>query len=295
MRSIDWSVDPGRAGGKLYYFLRNEAKLSSRMITSLKHVPGSIMVNGEPSFTTRILCPGDVVRVIFPPSVPDYEPVDGALNVVFEDDDILVIDKPAGLAVHPTHNHQGDTLANLCAAHLLSQGKDPVFRAVGRLDKNTSGLLLAATTRYSASLLNADVDKRYCALVTGVFEGSGTINAPIIRPDPMLSIRSVGDGGLPAVTHWTSLATDGRVSLLDIRLETGRTHQIRVHFAHIGAPLLGDSMYGAPDLSAYYPDVKRAALHCCYMEFTHPVLHNIHRFFADLPEDMYKTVELFTK
>lgn len=286
MRHIEWTIPPEYSGRKLLTFLRGEAGLSSRLTVSLKHVDDGILVNGVHARTVDIVRAGDIVAVNLPDSAPEYLPGGEKPDVLYENEDVLVINKPAGIAVHPSHNHQGDTIANMTAAYLACEGRDTVFRAVGRLDKNTSGALVCALNPYSAARLTGKISKQYLAVACGCYEGEGTIDKPIIRPDPMKTLRAVGGGGLPAVTHWKAVATDGRVTLLRIVLETGRTHQIRVHFAAMGTPLLADEMYGAPDLRLYYPGVMRTALHCMTVAFDAPVGGERLVIDAPLPDDL---------
>ncbi len=240
-----------------------------------------MLLDGEPVRTIDRLRAGAVLTLNLPQDKSTAEPQAADFEVVYEDDDILVINKPAGLAMHPTHNHQGDTLANAVAYYLTQKGKDAVFRVAGRLDKGTSGLVVCALHKMAASKLNGNYDKTYLAIVEGKYEGCGTIDAPIIRPDPMKTLRAVGEGGEEAITHWTSLGCNGSLSLLEITLETGRTHQIRVHFASQGTPLAGDEMYsGSTD------KIGRHALHCSKLEMPHPVTNKKMVFSAPLPQDM---------
>ena len=223
---------------------------------------------------------GDILAVNIPEDNNDIEPVEYPLDVVYEDNDIIVINKPAGLAMHPTHNHQGDTLANGAAAYFMKKGRNVIFRAVGRLDKSTSGLVLCALNKYAASRLSGNFTKQYFAVVKGEYKGTGTIDRCIYRPDPMKTLRAAGDEGDYAVTHWQALWTDGVNSLLKINLETGRTHQIRVHFSSQGSPLCGDDMYGSDDKR-----IGRAALHCGILDFVHPVTGEQLHFEVPYPDD----------
>ena len=282
-RSIDYVVDEEYDGEKLKIYLRRKLQLSYRSLVILKHDPEGLKRNGEHIRTIDPVRAGDVITVTFPEEDGGIVPTDGRLlDIVYEDADILIVNKPAGLAVHPTHNHQGDTLANQVAAYYA--GKNVVFRAVGRLDKCTSGLIALALNRHAASFLPDKVQKEYLAVAGGVFEGEGTVDRNIYRPDPMKTLRAVSPDnsrGETAVTHWQALATDGRRTLVRVKLETGRTHQIRVHFASLGAPLAGDAMYGSEDTA-----IGRAALHCERMTLTHPVTWETLSFTAPLPEDM---------
>ena len=282
-RSIDYVIDEAYDGKKLKVWLRGRLKTSARSVNILKNDPEGLKRNGEHIRTIDLLRAGDVVTVTFPEEETAILPTDCAdLAIVYEDADILIVNKPAGLAVHPTHNHQGDTLANQVAAYYA--GKNVVFRAVGRLDKCTSGLMVLALNRHASSVLPDRVQKEYLAVAGGKFNGSGTIDRNIYRPDPMKTLRAVSQDnsrGETAVTHWEALATDGQRTLLRVKLETGRTHQIRVHFASLGAPLAGDAMYGSTDTA-----IGRAALHCANMTLTHPITFETLTFSAPLPEDM---------
>ena len=290
-RTIDYTVDEEFDGEKLKIYLRRKLNLSYRSLVILKHDPEGLKRNGEHIRTIDPVFAGDVITVTFPAEESVIPPTDGSsLNVVYEDDDILIVNKPAGLAVHPTHNHQGDTLANQAAAYFA--GKNVIFRSVGRLDKCTSGLIVLALNRHAASFLPDRTQKEYLAIAGGVFRGTGTIDRNIYRPDPMKTLRAVSadnSRGERAVTHWEALADDGERTLLRVRLETGRTHQIRVHFAFLGAPLAGDAMYGSMDDA-----ISRAALHCEKLTLTHPVTRDPLSFEAPLPEDMAALVQRMT-
>lgn len=286
MRHIEFIIDEAYDGKKVVAYLRGKAKLSARLVNSLKRIEKGITLNGEHIRTIDLLRKGDILAVNIPEDSNSIEPVEYPLEIVYEDNDIIVINKPAGLAMHPTHNHQGDTLANAVTAYLISKGKNTAFRAVGRLDKSTSGLVICALNKYSAASLAGNFEKTYFALVKGPFEGNGTIDRPIYRPDPMKTLRAVGDEGDNAVTHWQCQWTDGEISLMRVTLETGRTHQIRVHFASIGAPLCGDDMYGSDDNR-----ISRAALHCGILDFIHPVTGDKMHYEVPMPEDMMNLIK----
>ncbi len=280
-RRIDYIIPAEYDGKKVIAYLRGEAKLSSRLIRTLKHYEDGILLNGVHTRTVDIIKCGDTLSVTLPDSKNEIEPLDYKLDVIFEDDDLLIINKPALLPMHPTHNHQGDTLANAVIHHLINEGKQPSFKAVGRLDKGTSGLVVCALNSHCAARLQAKIKKTYYAVVEGVYEGEGTIDKPIYRPDPMKTLRAVGENGDRAVTHWKALKSNGRRTLLEIRLETGRTHQIRVHFASLGTPLTGDRMYGKA-----CEEIKHQALHCGKIEFTHPIKCTLLSSEAPLPNEM---------
>lgn len=270
---------------KLYTYLRSVGGLSLTAVRKLKHTEGGILRNGEFVRTIDFISSGDVIKVSLPVAVSEISPSDIPLDILYEDEDILVINKPSGLAMHPTHNHQGDTLANAVASYFEKKEKQSGFHAVGRLDKCTSGVVVCALNSISAGKLSAKVEKEYCALVEGEYHGTGTIDKPIYRPDPNKTLRAAGESGDYAITHWTALGSKNGISFVSIKLETGRTHQIRVHFSSLGTPLCGDEMYGG---SCEY--IKRAALHCRKAELTHPVTGEKMTFVAPLPEDMQSVI-----
>lgn len=280
-RILRFQVDARYEGSKVIHYLRGEAGLSARLVQSLKRLPGGICLNGAQIRTVDQIHEGDVLTLCLPDDPGDVEPLKLPLDLLYEDEDILIVNKPAGLAMHPTHNHQGDTLANAVAAYFQEHGRTVTMRCVGRLDRDTSGIVLCALNRYAAARLSGNVEKEYLAVVSGLYGGNGTIDRPIIRPDPMHTSRAVGAGGLPAVTHWTAVMQGENMTLVRIRLETGRTHQIRVHFASLGTPLVGDTMYGAADQR-----IARQALHCVRAQFVHPVTGKPMMVKAPLPLDL---------
>ncbi len=287
-RTITFIIDENYDGKKVLDFLKREAKCSHRLITKLKNEPDGITLNNEHIRTIDRIRKGDTLSISIPDDKKESISIktEIPLDAVYEDDDILVVNKPALLAVHESHNHQGDTLSNAVAYHLSKNGKASVFRAVGRLDKGTSGLMVCALNKYAASKLSGKIYKEYLAICSGVYEGEGTIDAPIFRADPIITLRSVDERGEKAVTHWKAIKSDGENTLLRIHLDTGRTHQIRVHFAHLGTPLIGDTMYGKPD-----ERITHQALHCCYCRFIHPVTNEVMEFSREMPEDMANLIK----
>lgn len=286
-RRLQYTIPHEYSSRRVLDFLKHLG-FSHRLITKLKQTPDGILLNGEHIRTIDPMNEGDVLEINLPTDKKESIsiPVEMPLDIIYEDDDILVLNKPAMLAVHESHNHLGDTLSNAVAFHLKKEGKPSVFRAVGRLDKGTSGLMVCALNRYAASRLSGKIKKQYLAIATGVYEGEGTIDAPIYRPDPILTVRTVDGRGERAVTHWKALKNDGESTLLRVRLETGRTHQIRVHFASLGTPLVGDTLYGTPD-----ERICHQALHCCECRFIHPVKNEEMHFFCDMPDDMKSIIE----
>ena len=197
--------------------------------------------------------------------------------VVYESDSVVVFNKPSGMPVHPSIKHQGDTLGNKFAALY----PDLTFRAVNRLDRDTSGLCVIAKNAFAAKALQGHCKKVYYAAVSGVISESGTINAPIARERESIILRCVREDGQYAVTNYKRIETNGQCSLAEIHLETGRTHQIRVHFAHIGHALEGDDMYGGS-----LKNIGRQALHCGKISFSEPLSNEIVSVSAELPDDI---------
>ena len=290
MRVIEYKVEEYFQGKKLISFLRGHVKISVRLLRSLKRVEGGIKINGENARTIDLLNAGDTVTLTIPEDDSHSIPVDYPLDVIYEDEDVLVINKPAMLPMHESHNHQGDTLANAVSGYLNKKGISLSFRAVGRLDKGTSGLVICALNSHSAARLSGNFEKTYYAIAAGHYDGTGTIDKPIYRPDPMKTYRTADDRGDRAVTHYEVIESGESYSLLKIRLETGRTHQIRVHFAFLGTPLYGDKMYGTE-----HEVIGRQALHCGEVSFNHPVTGERIELKAELPEDMKRLLEELRK
>lgn len=285
-REISYSIPPSYDGKKVIAYLRGEAGISCRLLKALKQCENGITLNGEHIRTIDLLHSGDILSVNIPCPESEIEPVEFPLEILYEDDDLVIINKDPFIACHPTHNHQGDTLANALAFHLKTKDKNSVFRAVGRLDKGTSGIVICALNKHAAALIPKTVTKEYVAVISGKTESHGTIDAPIYRPDPMKTIRAVGEVGDRAVTHWTVIRQNESLTFARIKLETGRTHQIRVHFASIGMPLVGDSLYGTDPLN-----IGHQLLHCEKVMFTHPVTGEAMTVVASLPDDMQKVVD----
>lgn len=264
---------------------------SSRLVVYLRNTPDSFLIGGVPVFSNRRLVPGDMLTVLLreKKSSDQIPPVPMELHILFEDDHLMVIDKPPGMPVHPSQGNYGNTLANGVAWHLKDRQEDFVFRAVNRLDKDTSGLLLLAKNMLSSCILSDQVkhhriEREYAAIVCGRTDPFGTISVPIARKDGS-TIERVPDPvrGERAVTHYETIAynKDTDLSFVRLRLETGRTHQIRVHMKSIGHPLPGDFLYN-PD----YRHIGRQALHSACVRFTHPVTGESLSFTAPLPDDM---------
>ena len=289
-RRIDFTIEEKYDGKRVVDFLKCKAKASARLITKLKHDDDGIMLNGIHTRTIDLLKTGDILSITLPVDKEEQtsavEPLQYPLKVFYEDEDLLIVDKPARLPLHPSHNHQGDTLANAVAYHLQQQGKTSIFRSIGRLDRGTSGIVICGLNRFVTGILNGNIYKEYMAICDGIYEGEGIIDRPIYRPDPIKTYRTVDERGEFALTEWKAISHYDNKTLLRIHLQTGRTHQIRVHFASLGTPLVGDTMYGTPR-----EDISRQALHCCYCKFIHPVTNEIIEIESPLPEDIAKFVK----
>jgi len=279
----EFTVGAEYNGKKLGSFLRSSALMSGSLIKTVKFAEDGILVDGETAKTDYILRRGQTVTVSVPASANLLTPSSISVPVVYENEHAIVYDKPAGIATHPTLNYPDDTLANVYAAHLKSSGaQEDSFRPVNRLDKNTSGLVLAAKDRYAAPLLARSSRKEYYAIAEGVLEEDrGRIDEPIARESESIIKRSVQPGGAPSVTEYEVLERFENHTLVRVTPYTGRTHQIRVHFAHIGHPLAGDTLYGGSD-----GRIARTALHCAILRFAEPVTGREVKVVSQLPEDM---------
>ena len=276
MRRLEYFPDGSFRGKKVSAFLRHKG-CSAEIIKELKE--GGLLVNGCPAPTVQALCEGDKVEVVFEDEQCGVEPcLSSLVRVVYEDDDLTVADKPAFMPVHESPGHYGDTLAN----HFAALYPERRFRAVTRLDKNTSGLCVVAAHKLAAAVLCGNKPKKvYYAAVSGEPDEEGVIELPIGRVDGSLIKRAVSPDGKAAVTRFRTVKRFQGRALLEITTETGRTHQIRVHMAAIGSPLLGDELYGG-DCTA----IQRHALHCGEIRFSHPISGEEMRFRSELPEDM---------
>lgn len=263
-------------------FLKGYCGLSTRMITSLKRETEGIVSNGKILRTVDTVRAGQVVTVTLPEEESPYiEPVEGEPEIVFEDSHLLIANKPPFMPVHPVKQYQTDTLANGVVAYSLSRGERYVFRAVNRLDRNTSGLVMIAKNRFTVNRLKNCVHKTYLAAVHGEITQDGTVSAPIGLQEGSKIVRCVTAEGTPAVTHYAVLYSEREYSLLRLWLETGKTHQIRCHMSYLGHPLLGDDLYGGTR-----ERINRHALHCAKMCFRHPVTGEDITVQAALPQDM---------
>ncbi len=266
---------------KLEEFLRKDAGVSKRMISRLKRTENGITRNGKLIRTIDDVFKGD--RIVL--KLEDTKMLEPnkrlSVGIAYENENLIVFDKPVGMPVHPSIKHQGDTLGNYFAYKFPTF----TFRPVNRLDRDTSGLCIIAKNAISAASLQSDIQKIYYAVVSGKIEGEGTVDAPIARERESIIKRVVRSDGQKAVTHYKAIISHEKYSLLEIKLETGRTHQIRVHFSYIGHPLAGDDLYGGS-----VSDISCQALHCGQLEFKEPVTGEIITVKSSIREDMKKLV-----
>ncbi|HEX2986424.1 MAG TPA: RluA family pseudouridine synthase [Caproiciproducens sp.] len=285
MRKLEFKVPKEYDGIRLKNFLRGFCALSSRLMIRLKREPMGITRNGQHAIVTEVLRGGDLISLLIPDDAKQLEPVPLPLSVLFEDDDILVVDKPADMPMYPAPGHDRDSLANAVAAYFQNHGEKIAFRPVYRLDKDTTGLVVLAKNSYAAARLAGAVHKEYYAICEGELSGGGTVEMPIGIKEGHGIQREVTPNGEKAKTNWQAVGWGNRHSLLKLNLETGRTHQIRVHMAHIGHPLAGDDMYGGQlDL------ISRQALHCGEICFSHPVTGEKMKLQSKMPQDMQEAL-----
>lgn len=294
MRILTHTVLPEEEGRMVKGILRGSLQLSYTLLKSLKWRENAILLNGQSVHVNAIVHTGDVVSVALSERTPRedlYCENTAAPNIVYEDEDLLVLNKPAGVAMHPKAD---DAAAPSLAAMLtgyLGEGSVPHF--VSRLDKGTSGLLIAAKSGYvhdrlRRALHSSELRREYRAVAVGqVTPPRGVINAPIGRADGSIIRRCVREDGLVSRTEYEVLQTTERFTLLRLRPETGRTHQLRVHMAYLGHPLAGDWLYGTEDKNL----IARPALHSYELWFTQPITGQELHFTAPIPQDMQRLLE----
>lgn len=290
-RIITYTIDSASAGLRIEQYLRRRG-YSYQNLTQLKKMRESILLNGAWTYMRTSVKDGDILAVHIqePESSPNIPPVKLPLDIVYEDEDIVVVNKPAGMPVHPSLNNYENSLANGLMYYYREQGKPFIFRCTNRLDRDTSGLTVIAKHMVSSSILSSmgmrhEITREYLAIVRGALNPSeGTIDAPIGRTGSSLIERKIDfENGERAVTRYRVAKEQNGHSLVSLILETGRTHQIRVHMKYIGHPLVGDYLYN-PDMEY----IDRQALHSHRLSFTHPVTGEKMEFTAPLPADMRK-------
>ncbi|MGI6095497.1 MAG: RluA family pseudouridine synthase [Lachnospiraceae bacterium] len=287
-RIFHYTINEKEAGNTVEQFLRAHG-YSRHVIIHLKKTKNGITVNGEWAYVRTLLSHGDLLTILLEEDTSSEHilPMPIPFTIAYEDEDILVVNKPADTPIHPSQNNYDNTLANGIAWYYSRRGQKFVYRCINRLDRDTTGLLIIAKHMLSAAILSQmmldrQIHRTYLAIVDGIPPKSGIIDAPIGRVDGSTITRHVDfANGERAVTHYRRIWTDQTISLVELKLETGRTHQIRVHMQHLGYPLPGDYLYH-PDHSR----IARQALHSYRLEFIHPITKEALSFTAPLPKDM---------
>lgn len=287
-RILQYTILPSEDGVKIYEFLKKKG-YSKAVLTQIRKTDGGILLNGAPAFSSVRLSAHDLLTISLMDSVSSEQilPVPVPIHIVYEDEDLLVLNKEANQPIHPSIHNYDNTLANGLAWYFSQKGQPFVYRCINRLDRDTTGLLIVAKNMLSAAILSEmgkrrELHREYLAIAQGKVPEEGTIEAPIARADESVIARCVDfSRGETAVTHFHRLCFERDLSLVSLKLETGRTHQIRVHMRYIGHPLIGDFLYN-PDFSL----IKRQALHSHKLSFRHPITGQLLSFTAPLPEDM---------
>ena len=289
-RYLTLHIGPELAGQEVNTLLRRRLGLSGTVLRRVKWLEDGIALDGARVNVRARAQEGQTlsVRLTLPAPTSGVVPAPGPLDIVYEDADLIVLSKAPGVLVHPGHGHFDDTLGNFLMYHYKELGEESDFHPIHRLDKGTSGLLAVAKHPHAQEKLKDQLHTRafrrvYLAVCDGAPpQPSGTVDAPIGPVDGSLAARGVRPDGKPARTHYRLLRTFAPRSLVELELETGRTHQIRVHMAHLGCPLTGDFLYGREDRAL----IGRPALHSAALELDHPLTGVRLRFAAPLPADM---------
>lgn len=300
-RTLTYQISNEDAGKTIKNYLLGIG-FSSKNLIQLKKMPESILLNGKWEYVTTKLSSGDTLTIHIQEANenPDIVAKNLPLPILHEDEDILVINKPAGMPSHPSLNNYDNTLANACMYYFTKQNIPFTYRCLNRLDKDTTGLTIIAKHMVSSAILSQmlitrNIHRTYHAIVSGRLENkSGTIDAPIARTSDSLITRCVATDGERAITHYKVLQEFEQYSLVELQLETGRTHQIRVHMAHLGHPLIGDYLYNPEYFEGATPSIlfERQALHARELTFTHPITKEPMNIKAHYPEDMQKLLNI---
>ncbi len=295
-RVIEHRVTATQDGTFLRDLLRRELSISAKLLARIKRTPGGIKLNGECVHVNVRVNQDDVIKVIIENNenaCANLIPVPGELDIYYEDQDILVVNKPAGIPVQPAIGIPDGALGNIVVWHYAQKGENVVFRPVNRLDSGTSGLMAVAKNSHThTALINrlhtGQFKRKYRAIVHGNFDVEcGSVEAPICRKEGSVLARTVSSDGKWAKTNYRVLEKVGDCSLIELELMSGRTHQIRVHMSHIGHPLVGDFLYGKEE-----PEIiDRFALHSAEMNFYHPISGEEICLNCDLPDDMMVAME----
>ena len=284
-------------GTKLREYLKREMGISTRLIRSAS-IQKRIFINNEVVKMNRVIKNGEIIKIdLEKEESQNIAPEKIDLDIVYEDEDILVVNKKPFMVVHPTKTYQSGTLANGVINYFMESNQNCIVRLVSRLDMNTSGLIIIAKNQFSHGMLSKamsenKVEKRYLAIVHGIFkEKQGTIDKPIYRPEGIENgtRRVVDERGQRSITHYKVVEEFSDSSLVECKLETGRTHQIRVHLSYLGHPIYGDVLYGDGDNEGDL--IERQALHAYGLDFKSPRTEKELSLRADLPDDMKELID----
>lgn len=296
MSILEKQVTDIEKGTKIREYLKTELGLSTRLIRSAS-LSQRIFVNDEVVKMNRVLNPGEVIKIdLAKDESQDIAPEKMDIDIVYEDEDILVVNKKPFMVVHPTKSYQSGTLANGVINYFMESNQNCIVRLVSRLDMNTSGLIIIAKNQFSHGMLSKEmsenkVEKRYLAIVHGIMkEKQGTIDLPIYKPEGIENgiRRVIDERGQRSITHYKVVEEFGDSSLVECKLETGRTHQIRVHLSHLGHSIYGDTLYGYGDEEEDL--IKRQALHAYGLNFKSPRTGEELALRAELPDDMKELI-----
>ena len=285
MKQIKYVVSAEEAGLKIKDILRNKLSISAAVLTKLKKSKRGILCNGEEVFAVKRVCDGDEIEInLADERSANIVPAKVKLDIIHEDEDILVVNKPRSMPTHPSQNHHSDSLANAVVGYYSDCPF--TFRVITRLDKDTSGVVIIAKNKISAGILTEqmtkkEIEKEYVALCHGVPQiRCGIIDAPIARKAGSAILREVNPLGKEAVTYYEVMESGKNLSVVKLIPKTGRTHQIRVHLSHIGFPIYGDDLYGSKVKN------EKVRLHCRKIRLIHPISKEKMEFTAQIPKDM---------
>ena len=284
IKEIQIAIEKESDGKKIEHILKVKSGLSETLIRRLKRTEGGILLNGNPAKVIEKVSFGDMVKVtVSEKSSQNIVPAKVPLDIIYEDEDILAVDKPRSMPTHPSNGHREDTLANGVIYYL---GKGSKFHVITRLDRDTSGVVLIAKNPVSAAFLtdemkNGRITKEYIAVINGVLNPKdGIISAPIKKKSESGILRCVSPDGKEAVTKYRTVKIQDGISLVNLFPITGRTHQLRVHMSYMNCPICGDSLYGAVQKG------ERTLLHCKKISFIHPVTKKKISITAPLCDDI---------
>jgi 23S rRNA pseudouridine1911/1915/1917 synthase len=293
--TLEYKIKEEDSGRKLRDYLKSGLTLSTRLIRGAA-TDGRIKINGQRVKLNHIIKTGDLLEIdVSKDEDQNIEPEPMELDIVLEDDDVIVINKPPFTVVHPTRRHQSGTLANGVLYHFRSKGENCIVRLVSRLDMDTSGLIVIAKNQYSHMFLAMEMEKNnfikgYTAVAWGnIHPPKGTINQPIYKPQDDSIKRIVDERGQESITHYEVKESLKDAEIVKLQLETGRTHQIRVHLSHLGNPIIGDTLYGRGGEEEL---IKRQALHASHLGFVHPRTKEFIELSCDLPEDIKNLIKV---